>query len=128
MPVVPATTLAPMTGYGRVVGAICRDRAWPEPVCEYLFHPMRQWRFDLAWPQHWLAVEIQGGLFTQGAHVRPANLKAREYPKLNEAQILGWVVLLVLPEDITNGGLSALLERYFLRLWPDRFAKKVKSP
>ena len=30
------------------------------PLREYKFHPRRDWRFDFAWPEKKLAVEIQG--------------------------------------------------------------------
>jgi hypothetical protein len=33
----------------------------PKPVIEYKFHPTRKWRFDIAWPELMLAVEVEGG-------------------------------------------------------------------
>ena len=98
--------------YAPVVTALCRDCGWPVPVAEYRFDPVRRWRFDLAWPDHALAVEIEGGLFTGGRHVQGAAL-IREYEKLNAATLAGWAVLLVVPRQITSGALSALLGAYF---------------
>src|SRR5262245_56603344 len=106
-----------MQGYHRIVAALCRSESWPVPEAEYVFAPPRCWRFDLAWPERYLAVEIEGGNFRQGAHVQGARLRA-EYEKLNEAALRGWVVLLVLPEQVTGTVLPAMLARYFKTLWP----------
>jgi len=64
----------------------------PAPVREYRFHDTRKWRFDLAWADQNLAVEIDGGLFVNGGHSRG---KAREgdYAKDAAAMALGWRVL-----------------------------------
>jgi hypothetical protein len=104
-------------GYQRIVAAVCRDEGWPEPEAEYRFAPPRRWRFDLAWQGHGLAVEIQGGLFTAGRHVRGAALLA-EFDKVNTAAILGWVVLFVSPPQVTDGSLREWLRRYFTTRCP----------
>lgn len=39
----------------------------PEPVREHRFMaPVRQFRFDFAWPDVMLAVEVEGGTFARG--------------------------------------------------------------
>lgn len=111
-----------MRGYHSYVAALCKSEGWPQPVAEYQFAAPRKWRFDLCWPDYWLAVEIQGGLFSQGAHVQGMHLR-REYEKTNEAAIRGWVVLHVLPEHITDGTLTNWLKRYFVTGWPTRFER-----
>lgn len=57
---------------------------------EFRFHKTRKWRFDFAWPDLKIAVEIDGGQFKKfgGRHARDSD---RE--KLNEAVLLGWSVL-----------------------------------
>src|SRR5574343_1379917 len=42
----------------------------PSPVREHRFHATRAWRFDLAWPEHRLAVEYDGGTYSRkpGGH------------------------------------------------------------
>lgn len=78
---------------------ICVAAGLPEPVPEYKFHDTRRWRFDWAWPQYRLALEVQGGLFTRGRHARgPALLK--EHEKLNTAASLGWRVLFATPQNV----------------------------
>lgn len=99
-----------MRGYHAVVSALCREKGWPVPVPELVFAPPRRWRFDLAWVQAQVAVEVQGGLFTQGRHVRGPALQ-REFEKLNTAQLAGWIVLLILPGQITDGTLTDLLQQ-----------------
>ena len=93
--------------YAPSVAALCRDCGWPVPVAEHRFDPTRKWRFDSAWPDHALAVEIEGGLFISGRHVQGAAL-LREDQKLNAATLAGWAVLLVVPRQVTTGALTAL--------------------
>lgn len=74
----------------------------PAPVREHRFHPVRRWRFDFAWVGPKLAVEVQGGIWSGGAHGRGVGI-TRDMEKLNEAQILGWSVLFVSSEMIKDG-------------------------
>jgi len=63
----------------------------PEPVREYRFHPTRRWRFDFAWPDLMLAVETEGGTWTNGRHNRGKGFEA-DCEKYGEAMLLGWSV------------------------------------
>ena len=71
---------------------IVRPADWPDPEAEYRFHPTRKWRFDFAFPQVKVAVEIQGGNFIGGRHNRGGQ-QAKDFEKLNAAVRLGWSVL-----------------------------------
>lgn len=62
------------------------------PVREHRFHPTRKWRFDFAFPDQKLAVEVEGGIFTGGRHTRGAGYR-KDMEKYNAAAILGWRVL-----------------------------------
>lgn len=64
----------------------------PLPAREFRFHPTRKWRFDFAWTDLKLAVEIDGGSFVGGGHNRGAQ-QAKDYDKMNAAVSLGWRVL-----------------------------------
>jgi very-short-patch-repair endonuclease len=88
----------------------CTAAGLPDPLEEYRFHPARRWRFDLAWPAHKVAVEIDGGTFSGGRHVSGVG-HARDSEKANEAQLLGWVVLRVIPDWVRDGRALALVER-----------------
>ena len=59
---------------------------------EYQFHPGRRWRFDYAWPDRMLGVEIEGGTWTRGRHTRGKGFEA-DCEKYNAATLLGWRVL-----------------------------------
>jgi very-short-patch-repair endonuclease len=59
---------------------------------EYKFHPERKWRFDFALIDHKIAIEIEGGTWTGGRHVRAAGYR-NDCEKYNEAVKLGWRVL-----------------------------------
>lgn len=97
------TTAAIDAGYAPLVG-MCRAAGVSEPVPEYQFakHIGRRWAADYCWPLHKLILEVQGGIWTQGRHVRGAALIA-EYEKLSEAAILGYRVLLCTPDELRNG-------------------------
>ena len=70
----------------------------PEPIREFRFSSKRKWRFDFAWPEAMLAVELHGGTYTQGRHTRGAGF-AKDREKINAAQVLGWTVL-EYPSDV----------------------------
>jgi very-short-patch-repair endonuclease len=74
----------------------------PAPVAQHKFHPVRRWRFDLAWPANMLAIEIDGGIWSNGRHTRGAGYR-RDCIKLNEAALLGWRVLRFTPDMVTDG-------------------------
>ena len=67
---------------------------WPEPVLEFSFHDSRAWRFDAAWPDAMVAVEVDGAVFAAGGgrHNRGAGMAA-DNDKLNQAVFYGWAVI-----------------------------------
>lgn len=62
----------------------------PRAEREFLFDQARLWRFDLCWPEHKLAAEVDGGRHAAagGKHASDA-----DYAKLNSAVVQGWRVL-----------------------------------
>ncbi len=85
----------------KIVLAFFAECGLAEPVPEFRFDPERRWRSDFSWPSQKLCLEIQGGLWTQGAHVRGAHL-LKEMEKLNRLAVLGWRVLFVTPDQLTT--------------------------
>lgn len=69
-----------------------RAAGLPEPTREFLFHPIRKWRFDFGWPDELVAAEVEGGIYSNGRHVTPAGF-IEDCRKYNEATLLGWRVL-----------------------------------
>lgn len=66
----------------------------PEPEREYTFaaEANRRWRFDYAWPDKRIAVELEGGVWQGGAHQRAARFNS-DCDKYNNAAVNGWTVL-----------------------------------
>jgi hypothetical protein len=81
----------------------------PQPQLEFIFHPRRKWRFDLAWPTLLIAVEIEGGIWVGGRHVRGEGYEA-DCEKYNEAQLAGWMVLRFTPGMIKRGNAGGIIE------------------
>lgn len=82
----------------------------PKPQLEWRFHPTRRWRFDLAWPDKSLAVEIDGGVYVQGRHTRGAGVE-KDMEKLAEAAIAGWTVIRVSTNQVKSGQALTWIER-----------------
>jgi hypothetical protein len=61
----------------------------PVPVFEHYPLKPRFWRLDVSWPELMIAIEIDGGLFNQGAHTRGAFIM-RTHEKLNALAAAGW--------------------------------------
>ena len=89
-----------------------RAVGFPKPVREYKFHPTRRWRFDFSWPEYMIAVEVEGGVWTRGRHVRGKGF-IDDCEKCNEAAILGWLVLRCPGDFIKSGEAIDFLERAF---------------
>lgn len=86
----------------------------PEPVREFKFHPTRKWRIDLAWPEEKLAVEIEGGVWSKGRHIRPKGFLG-DLEKYNTLTILGWSLLRFTPQQVRTGEALTLIEEWFGR-------------
>ena len=79
-----------------------RQAGLPPLEREYRFCPGRQWRFDFAAPLAKVAVECEGGTWSDGAHVRGAGY-AEDCEKYNQAAVMGWKVLRFTREMIERG-------------------------
>jgi len=64
----------------------------PDPVREYRFHPVRKFRLDFAWPELKIGVEVDGGTFNGGRHVRGIGFR-NDCIKLNLLSCSGWRLL-----------------------------------
>ena len=94
------------------VAAWCAARGWEAPVVEFRLHPKRRWRFDAAFPVARVAIEFQGGVWSNGRHNRPAGFAA-DCEKLSAAAALGWRVLPVTYGHLKSGQLLRWLEAIF---------------
>lgn len=82
----------------------------PIPKEEFRFNQLRKWRFDFAWPEHMLALEVEGGVFSGGRHTRGAGF-AKDMEKYNEAAAAGWRVIRVQPRDLCTMETVMLIKR-----------------
>jgi very-short-patch-repair endonuclease len=61
----------------------------------------RDWRFDFAWPDRMLAVEVEGGVWVSGRHTRGSGF-VKDAEKYNAATVLGWRVLRYTDREVKN--------------------------
>ena len=95
------------------------DARLPLPETEYRFHPVRRWRFDLAFPHLTggpLAVEIEGGTWMRKSRHTSGAGFAKDAEKYNEAALLGWRVLRFTTDMVQDGRAIAMLVRAF-QVW-----------
>ena len=98
----------------------------PEPEREYHFarevvgegpgirerfreSPLKDWRFDFAWRDERVAVEVEGGTWVDGRHVRGGGY-ADDCTKYNWAARLGWTVFRFTGDMVQDGGAATFLE------------------
>jgi len=84
----------------------------PPPEREFYFAKPRMWRFDFAWPERKLAVEVEGGMWAKGGgrHQRGKGFEA-DCDKYNTAALAGWTVLRVTEKHVHDGQASRWIER-----------------
>ena len=95
-------------------------RALPPPVREHRFAAMsvggtgagvkarlaaaflHDWRFDFAWPDFMLALEMDGGGFVGGRHGRGLGIE-KDCEKVSAAAVLGWRLVRCTPRQVKSG-------------------------
>lgn len=88
----------------------CKAKGLPTPVAEYRFHPTRKWRMDWAWPEHRVAIEVDGGVWVRGAHGRGTGI-VRDQEKGREAAALGWRIIRCQPKELLTASIIDALTR-----------------
>ena len=83
-----------MSGIDATTQLLWMLREWglPQPKREFRFHPDRKWRFDLAWEDQKVAVEIEGVFYRgwrKSRHQTGVGME-RDLEKYNAATALGW--------------------------------------
>lgn len=89
---------------------LCAKVLGSSPVKEYRFHESRMWRFDYAFPQHLIALEVEGGVHTGGRHIRPRGF-LNDMEKYNAAAVAGWRVLRCTPSTLTTTATFELIKK-----------------
>jgi hypothetical protein len=88
--------------------SLCQSALHVECVKEYRFHPTRLWRFDYAIPEHKIALEVEGGVWTGGRHTSPKGFLG-DIEKYNAATLLGWRLFRTTPDKLVSAATVALL-------------------
>lgn len=100
---------APVAQMRDIFTVMCMSDLGVRCVKEYQFHPKRKWRFDYAIPDHKIALEVEGGVWTQGRHVRPQGFLG-DIEKYNTATLMGWRVFRTTPDSLLTNATLALLK------------------
>jgi len=78
-----------------------KARKIPTPTPEFRFHPVRKFRWDWAWPEVRLALEVEGGVWSGGAHGRGTGI-VRDMEKSTLAAEEGWRIIRVTPSNLAT--------------------------
>ena len=92
---------------------ICKNDLRVECVKEFKFHPTRKWRFDYAIPEHKIALEVEGGVWTGGRHTSSTGF-LKDMEKYNTATSMGWRVFRTTPNDLYKSETLNMLKNAIL--------------
>jgi len=134
-----------------IVYADCDEHQISRPDVERKFHPVRKWRFDYAWPEYLIAVEVEGGAFSRPVKCNHCNqfvthrtktgktIKVMEggrhntgkgftndLEKYQAAFALGWRVLRVSPKQARNGEAIEIIARIIQKIEKGKFGHEIK--
>lgn len=93
---------------------VLRDNGLPHPVTELRFDRARQWKFDFAWRRPKVALECEGGVWTQGRHTRGSGF-LKDMEKYNRAVVLGWRVVRCTPDTLCAPETLAMLKTLLIK-------------
>lgn len=120
------TDMAKNDEYEREFAFQCLAHKLPACMPQFSFansrypeHKRRRHRADFCFPDYWLLVEIDGGIWMAGggAHSHPIDIE-RNMRKRNDAHLWGYGVLCFTPGEVTNGTAIAFTQKVlFARGW-----------
>ena len=84
-------------------------------VPEYRFDALRRFRWDFAWPDQMLAVEVQGGIWRRRGGAHTGTGAVRDCEKLSLGAILGWRVLVVTTDHVKSGAAALWIQQALAR-------------
>lgn len=106
--------------------ALCRSDLKVRCVKEYRFHPTRRWRFDYAIPEHKIALEVEGGVWTQGRHTRPQGFLG-DVAKYNAATVMGWRVLRTVPDELISAKTLRMIQETINNIDNEQQTKAIQT-
>lgn len=106
-------------GRKQAIVSYCRLKGYPIPIPEHKFHmpgiifdKQRLWRLDLFWESAKLGLEIHGGVFVKGRHVRGVGM-TKDCEKFSVLAIQGCRLLQVTTGQVDSGFVFKLLDEEF---------------
>lgn len=103
------TSKQPVVPSSDMFTRLCHSELHAECVREHRFYKPRKWRFDYALPYYKIAVEVEGGVWTGGRHIRPQGFLG-DIEKYNTAALLGWRVFRTTPDKLLSAQTLKLLK------------------
>lgn len=97
----------------RMIDVFCqvaKKEVGVEPVKEYQFCESRKWRFDYAFVEAKVALEVEGGVHTGGRHIRPKGFMG-DMEKYNTAATLGWRLLRCTPATLLSRSTLEMIKK-----------------
>ena len=70
-------------------------------IKEHRFDPTRRWRFDYCILDKMIAIEIEGGIYSNGRHTRGSGFE-KDMEKYNTATSQGWRLIRVKTGDYSS--------------------------
>ncbi len=96
----------------RIFLAALASRGIPAPVAEHRFAwavLRRKWQMDYAWPAQKIALEVEGGAWSQGRHTRGSGF-LEDMKKYNTAVLMGWRLVRCLPSELLSPNTLDMIE------------------
>ena len=88
----------------------CEQAGFPAPLREYAAVPGRRFRWDFAWTDARVLVEINGGTYARMGHSTGTGI-ARDYEKSNLAVLAGWKVFAFDRRLVEGGAALAVVSK-----------------
>lgn len=73
---------------------------------------LRDWEVDFCWKEAGLIVEVEGGSWVRGSHVRGKRFES-DCEKYNELELRGWTLIRVTTNMVSDGRALSYIERFF---------------
>ena len=86
----------------------------------------RRWRFDFAEPNVKLAIEIEGGVWIKGRHIRGSGF-IKDIEKYNKAIELGWTILRYTPQQLNKTETYSQIKNIYNNLKNNNYTKKINN-
>lgn len=91
---------------------LLKEAGLPQPEAEVRFDKIRKYRFDYAYPNIKLAIEIEGGIYSRQSHGSITGI-LRDIEKYNLATMLGWRVLRIINDQYAKKGTINLIKKTY---------------